>query len=92
VVLFKTPQYFLVLQVHPIIWKEVQQRGPCAFRQAAVRAGHHPQTGDQFDAELCPSPHHPSEVRLTLYPHGPDIDINTGGSEIVTVWSVSVVQ
>lgn len=63
---FLTPQYILVLQVHAIIWKKVQQRGPCAFRQAAVRAGHHPQTGDQFDAELRPSPHHPAEVRLTL--------------------------
>lgn len=50
------------LQIHPIIWEEIQQRRSRAFYQIVVRVGDDSQTGDQHDARICAPADKPVKV------------------------------
>lgn len=56
----------LPIKVHASVWAEVQQRGPCAVHQAALRASDNPQNGDQHDAGTCSTPYQSPQVRMGL--------------------------
>lgn len=51
------------LQIHPIIWEEIQQRRSRAFYQIVVWVGDDSQTGDQHDARICAPADKPVKVR-----------------------------
>lgn len=41
---------YFYMKVHETLWTEIQQRGPRAVHQVALRASDDPQAGDQHDA------------------------------------------